>query len=321
MFSTVLGVTEQIPGGVVDGHAHVWIDQIDEVSGEGIFVLTDEDAIARELTDFRGAGGAAVIDCQPPQTGRNLGRLARLSRLSGVTIIASTGFHLPRYYRPGEGPWAGTESAARVLFERELTVGVANKSGEEQIRVGVIKTAHPGDLDAQFVPLLRAALEASDRTGACVLIHTEKGAGVEPLADFIEGEGGDPRRVVLCHMDKRADPGLHQELADRGFLLEYDTFYRPKYGPEENLWPLLERMLKDGYREAISCGLDLADPLMWRFSGDTGGMPGLPTQITARLEGLGASTDDLSALLRQNILGRVANAHLAGIGLGPRDRG
>ena len=64
---------------------------------------------------------------------------------------------------------------------------------------------------------------------------------------------------MLCHIDKRPDVGLHRDLAAAGVLLEYDTFFRPKYDPERNVWPLVERMLADGYAASIAIGTDLAD--------------------------------------------------------------
>ena len=93
-----------------------------------------------------------------------------------------------------------------------------------------------------------------------------------------------------------------------GYLLEYDTFLRPKYRPAENVWPLLVRALESGLAGAIACGLDLADPTMWRFAGGDHGMPGLLTVVASGLRALGADEGALRALLRDNICQRVALA-------------
>ena len=65
-----------------------------------------------------------MIDCQPPNAGRNLGRLAAISRASGVTVIASSGFHLRQYYGSNDATWRLSESEAASLFERDLTAGM-----------------------------------------------------------------------------------------------------------------------------------------------------------------------------------------------------
>ena len=68
--------------------------------------------------------------------------------------------------------------------------------------------------------------------GAAIQVHTERGAQMDRIVDMLVGFGIAPDRLVLCHVDKRADFGLHRDLAQRNVLLEYDTFYRDKYQPE-----------------------------------------------------------------------------------------
>lgn len=120
-------------------------------------------------------------------------------------------------------------------------------------------------------------------------------------------------------MDKRPDLQLHLELAARGYLLEYDTFLRPKYQPAENVWPLLARALESGLAGAIACGLDLADATMWQFAGGDHGMPGLLTVVEFGLRSLGADEGALRALLRDNICQRVTIAATGATD--PRGRG
>ena len=68
---TILGRRELPVGGLVDAHGHLWIAPPPGVP-EDAPVLDREDAIAEELGAFAAAGGAAVVDCQPPGAGRLL---------------------------------------------------------------------------------------------------------------------------------------------------------------------------------------------------------------------------------------------------------
>ena len=304
MISTVLGPVDELPEGAIDAHAHVWIDPVPGRDPTRTFVLNDEPGISSELRTFGSTGGGAVIDCQPPNAGRNLGRLAAISRASGVAVIASSGFHLRQYYGSNDATWGLSESEALSLFERDL-----NGRYEAGIRAGILKAAHPGTVeDVDFRRLLTATCATAKATGAAIQIHTELGKAVEELAPLVECEAVDPRRVILSHMDKRPDLGLHLELAARGYLLEYDTFLRPKYRPEENVWPLLGRALDSGLVGSIACGLDLADPTMWSFAGGPYGMSGLVTVVEKGLRSLGADEAARQALLRNNVLERVALA-------------
>lgn len=302
MIATVLGIVEDLPGGVIDAHAHVWIDPVGGADPARTFVLNDERAIVGELVSFASAGGGAVVDCQPPNAGRNLQRLAAISRSSGVAVVASSGFHMHQYYGADQAVWELSESGARELFERDL-----NDADGTGLRAGIVKAAHPGTLhDGAFRRLLAAACQASLSSGVAMQIHTEQGRNVEALADLLESEGADPQRVILSHMDKRPDLGLHLDLGARGYLLEYDTFLRPKYRPEANVWPLLSRALDSGLAGSIACGLDLADPGMWRFGGGEHGMAGLVSIVAPGLRHLGADEATLQALLGGNISRRLA---------------
>lgn len=306
MITTVLGPVDNLDDGVVDAHAHVWIDAVEGGDPSKTFILDDAPAITTELTTFSGLGGAAVVDCQPPLAGRNLSRLAAVSQASGVAIIASSGFHMPQYYGSNPTVWELDEVKASSYFETDLDLG--DGSG---VRPGILKAAFPGDVnDNRFRSLISAVCHVSLRTGTAVQIHTERGEGVEGLAAALEEYLLPASRVILSHMDKRPDLGLHLELAQRGFLLEYDTFLRPKYNPELNVWPLVENMLEAGMVGSIACGLDLADPLMWRFSGSPVGMPGLLTVVDARLCDLGADEVTRRALLRDNVCERLFRAGL-----------
>jgi phosphotriesterase-related protein len=111
--------------------------------------------------------------------------------------------------------------------------------------------------------------------------------------------------MILCHMDKRPDFGLQRELAQAGVLLEYDTFYRPKYDPEANLWPLIERMAAAGLDGAVALATDMADPALWAFGGGPG-PASLPGSIRARLQAMGLSPTPIERMLGYNITARLA---------------
>jgi len=305
---TVLGPRSPRPGGVVDAHAHLWISPPDGVRAPDAPVLNDEPAIVAELTELRAEGGSGAIDCQPPGAGRDPEKLAAISRATGLEIVASTGFHLERYYPPDAWTWTASPEELADRFAAELTLGMESPDGRRTAHpAGVIKTAHPGALtDPRYVRLFAAACEASRRTGAAILVHTEQGRGVEGLVEFFLREGISPTRVVLCHVDKRPDPALHRELAAAGFLLEFDTFLRPKYEPETRVWPLLEGLLQEGVSGAVACALDLADAAQWRFRSGGPGMLGLIRIVRPRLERLGVAPEEIPALLGGNIYGRIA---------------
>jgi 5-phospho-D-xylono-1,4-lactonase len=298
---TVLGPLPSGGVGVTDAHQHVWIERVLGV-GPDAPQLEDLSVVSAGLSRYKAAGGSAIVDCQPDGSGRNAAVLGALSRNSGIAIVACTGFHLRKYYPPDHWLFVAGETEAGDYFMRELRDGMSESPAGGAICAGFIKVACTADLGGTPIQLLAAAAEASRQTGATILAHTEQGASADAILRILTDFGMDAKRLVLCHMDKRPDVGLHQALAQAGALLEYDTFFRPKYDPERNVWPLVERMLADGYGQSIAFGTDLADPAGWRDPGPSG----LPQVLVPRLAALGCAPDVVAALTGKNIVARLA---------------
>lgn len=303
---TVLGPVDPESMGLVDAHAHVWIEQVPGTA-PGLPVLDDRVAIIAELKDFRRAGGRGMIDCQPGGCGRNGEVLVRLAAESGLHIVGCTGFHLRRYYPPDAWIWTQSAQVAGDYFIKDLTRGMEEcQESRTPVLAGFIKLACESSLARSPAALLEAAINASRVTGATIEIHTEKGEDIEAIIGFFLTGGIQPSRLVICHMDKRPDFGLHRSLAEGGFLLEYDTFYRKKYEPEKNLWPLLEQMASAGLAGSIALATDMAESNQWRHYGGSPGLAGALTQIRSRLESLGFDGPSIRAMMGGNISHRLA---------------
>ncbi len=303
---TVLGPVPAGQIGLADAHTHLWIDPV-EGATEGSPTLTERAAILAELREYREMGGSAVIDCQPGGCGRDGRMLAQLSRESGVHVVASTGFHRARYYPRGFWLWDATADQAAEHFLSEITEGlVETREMEKTVRAGLIKVACEAMLDETPRAALEGTTAAAAESGLALEIHTERGAGAEDILAFFVAQGVPAERIVLCHMDKRPDAGLHRELAGAGVMLEYDTFYRPKYEPEKTTWPLIAAMLPAGYERQLALATDIAEKALWKHIGGGAGLPGLVTDILPQLKATGASDAQVDLLLGKNIIRRLA---------------
>jgi predicted metal-dependent phosphotriesterase family hydrolase len=303
---TVCGPVRPAEAGITDAHNHVWIAPVAGVSS-GVPVLADHANIAAELRDYRAAGGGTVVDSQPGGCGRDGCILLSLSRATGVHLVACTGFHLRRYYPSDHWLWRASADEASAYFVRELNVGLEETLGEgSPVRAGFIKVACEKEVRETPRALLEAAAAASRETGAAIMVHTERGSDAEGIVAFFAELGVGMDRLVLCHMDKRPDLGLHRDLAQRGILLEYDTFYRQKYEPERNVWPLLEGMIADGWDRQIAIATDMAEARMWARLGGGPGLVGLIRHIVPRLQAVGCGASTIRRLVGENIVNRLA---------------
>jgi phosphotriesterase-related protein len=303
---SVTGPLSPEAAGIVDGHTHVWIDALGEVNPEAPILNTTTE-ITRGLHTYREAGGGTLIDCQPGGCGRNGNRLLQLSKTSGVAIVAATGFHLWRYYPLDTAFFHASVTAACRHFVNELTQSLEEtQPSTERVLAGFIKIACEATLDRTPRHLVEAAVMAARETDAAIEVHTEKGADAELIAKFMLDAGLSPHKLILCHMDKRPDFPLHCSLAQAGIGLEYDTFFRPKYRPDEGVWPLLERMLDAGLEDAIVIATDMADAAMWRQNETGMGPAGLITKIIPRMEARGFASHTIRKLTGLNITDRLA---------------
>ena len=315
---TVLGPVPPEALGVMDAHSHLYIAAVPGGAADAP-VLTDVEGVGRELAGFRQLGGGAIVDCQPGGCGRDGRVLRTLSARTGVHVVAATGFHRRIYY-PAVAPlFTMSAEAAADYFLGEIRDGLEETRAAEPspqpspegpgsaiVYPGIIKIAAEATLDACPLALFEAAAQVCRETGIAIEMHTERGAAVEELLAFFGGRGVSPRRLVFCHVDKRPDFGLHRELAQAGVLLEYDTFYRPKYAPERGVWPLLARIAAAGLAGAVALATDMADPALWAELGGGPGLAGIFTLIRSRLERLGLPDETIRALLGGNIAGRIA---------------
>src|SRR5438034_11502389 len=90
---TVLGDIDPSELGVTYAHEHLVIDRGRPVLMEPDFDLSDIDAMTTEVDAAAALGLRAVVDAMPCGAGRNAGKLAELSRRTGVHVIAPTGLH------------------------------------------------------------------------------------------------------------------------------------------------------------------------------------------------------------------------------------
>lgn len=307
--NTVLGEKSYEMLGITDAHNHAWIGAIPGADAAAP-VLDQYDLIKNELRGYRSVGGSTLLDCQPGGCGRDVNQLVRLSKESGVNIIACTGFHRKKYYPPDYWLFTAHPSQIANHFVSECTIGMGEWEGEkDRPRAGFIKIALEADWMATPQAAVEAAAAAACSTGAMLEIHTEKGLLAEKAALFFTQRGVQPHQLVLCHMDKRPNFSLHAELSRFGVLLEYDTFNRLKYQPETKVWPLLLAMVNAGLSGHIALATDMADSELYKSINKGPGLSSLPGAIQTRLDLMEIPLKSVQEMLGGNIARRLAGLH------------
>ncbi len=302
---TVQGPVPYESLGITDAHNHLWIEDVPGTTG-GSPVLNQYDLILKELIDYREKGGGSILDCQPGGCGRDGNKLLQLSKETRVNIIACTGFHRKKYYPQNYWLWEASAQDVNDHFCSELEQGLIETiKSPLPVKAGFIKIALETRWAECPLTLLEGTASAASSTRAMVEIHTEKGALAEKACIYFMDKGVLPQQLVLCHMDKRADISLHKALADLGVLLEYDTFYRPKYNPASNLWPLIEQMVAANLVDRVALATDMAEAALYHHIGDGPGLASLPGEIRDTLKQKGFPETAIKQMLGENIARRL----------------
>ncbi len=182
------------------------------------------DAALRELAHFVRAGGRTIVDLSVIGLGADPCGLRQVAQATGLNIVAGTGTYIEESVPP-EIASASVEALA------DRFVGDIEHGGEEGVRRGAIGEIGIERCTEFELRAVRAAARAQHRTGAPCYFHVMSGIlpearpEVVDVVDLYVAEGGDPRRLVLCHQDGSGDdPEYQRAMLRRGLWFEYDTF-------------------------------------------------------------------------------------------------
>jgi len=266
--------------------------------------LDDADLSRREAELLRDSGFDAMVDLTPVGMGRNPLGVAAISRATGMHVVAATGVHRHQHYASSHPVHGWDEEGLLACFVTELVDGFrADPFGGDDlldVRAGVIKVgAGYWQVTAFEERVFAAAGEAHRRTGAPVVCHTELGTATWEIADLLERHGMSRDKLVLAHVDRNPDPGLHAELAASGVYLGYDGAARAKYWPDSVLVDCLLAVADRGGRDRLLLGGDVARRTSFVAYGGMPGMAYLGDRFVPRVRAAGG--DDLvDALLVAN---------------------
>jgi len=277
---TVLGDVTPDSLGVLDYHEHLF--QVSPLlAGDE---LDDEERSGVEAGLLRAAGVRAMIEATPIGLGRDVEAVARISSASGLAVVHTTGAHHGGHY-----PVLPEFSAAR--FTADVTDGFLLADGSparapdgSPVRAGIAKAGIRYWAIGEFERgVLEAVAQTSVQTGCAVMVHLDFGSATHEVLDLLGGLGVEPHRVVLAHIDRNLDPGLHASLAERGAYLGYDGMARHKDAPDSAILDCLEAAVAAGAGQRILLGGDVARRSRYAAYGGMPGLAYLPQRFLPRV--------------------------------------
>jgi phosphotriesterase-related protein len=275
--------------------------------------LNDAVLAAGEADRFLTAGGSTIVDLSIPGIGRDPEALRRLSVDTGLNVIMGCGYYEEAAHPPEVRQMTADDIAAALIAE--ITHGV----GTTGVRPGIIGEIGTSGVDAEtgrkvghVTPeeerVLRGGARAAIETGVALSVHLDpRGQGGDRVLEIVESESLSPDRVVLGHLDHVRDLDYHRRMADRGVMLQYDSFGREYYWDAEGVywgnddWRMrsLTKLIGLGYQRQLLVSQDVCFKMDLRMYGGYGYDHILKDVVPALLRS-GMAPGDLDMILIQN---------------------
>lgn len=216
---TVLGKKKIRKNTITLSHEHIccYSEYLNMMSNNYL----DKDQLAEKSADILKSmkekyGLGLFIDCTPINIGRDIQLLKKVSELSGVDIVCSTGF----YYN--DEPILDCMSAETLA---EFIIEDAN-----HICAGIIKAAVESEIVSDFnTKLLKAAAIAHKKTSLPIILHTNaNNRNGAKAVDILLEENVAPNSIVVGHLSDTEDIEYIKTFAKSGCYVALDRMYDNK---------------------------------------------------------------------------------------------
>ncbi len=293
---TVLGDVHPKELGAINYHEHLF-QASPLLPGDE---LDDEARSHAEARLLVAGGTTCVVEATPTNLGRNVQATARISEALGLHIVHATGAHHQAHYRDGDPLLSASASKLGRLFTDDVEKGFAEGDGigdatmrqsspagleRNRPRAGVLKAGIRywaiGDFERRVI---EAVSEAHRASGAPVMIHLDFGSAAHEVLDLLMSHGVPAESVVLAHIDRNLDAGLHVSLAERGAYLGYDGMARHREAPDSAILTCLEEVMSWPLAATrVLLGGDVARASRYRAYGGLPGIDYLSTRFLPRV--------------------------------------
>jgi len=264
---SVATVTGDVPVsdlGVVLMHEHVMVDFIGaEKVGRSRYNADEVVRVALpHLEQARNLGCRTLVECTPAFLGRDVALLQRLSRESGLRIIANTGYYgaAKDKYLPAHA----FKDSARDLAQRWINEQRRGIDGTD-ILPGIMKIGvDPGPLSDIDRKLVEAAAIAHKATRLPIASHTVDGTAAHQSLDVLDSLGVAAGAFIWVHAHNERDGGALERAAERGAWVEFDGI-----GPDsvDRHVQLVKMMADAGHLGRVLVSHDAG----WYHVGEAGG--------------------------------------------------
>ena len=293
---TVLGPVRPDALGVTLRHEHLLAAPPAAVDMALDLRIDDWQAALADAESVQFAGGGTIVDCTPPDNGRDLAGLRWVGQRVGVHIVATAGFHKEAHSRPFVEGRTARELAAGLVHE------LRDGDPSTGVRPGQLKAGSSlGRITATEGIAFEAVALAHRATGAPVITHAEAGTMGREQVDLLASLGVPADRVTVSHLDRRFDDAdLLRSVLATGAFIGFDQLGKPRYGPDEPKAAVIAGLVADGFGGQILLSQDMARRSLRPAYGGGPGLTWLLDRFVFMLLDAGVDAADVRRILVDN---------------------
>ncbi|EOO05588.1 phosphotriesterase [Bacillus cereus] len=294
MIQTVTGCISPKELGICIAHEHICID-LSYLKNESDAVLDNVELLEEELKLFQSAGGQSIVEVTTTGMGRNIHALRRLSEITGIQIIASTGFYKEPFLPDFTKNWGREQFAEH--FIREAEIGIEDSG----ILPGVIGEVGSSlnQITSTERSLLEGAAIAGARTGLPVTTHTTLGTMALEQLELFGNSDLSMEQLIIGHQDLNGDRESILRIVQEGAFVGFDTIGKEKYRSNQERIEDLLFLFEKGYSSQVLLSTDLTRKSHLRKNGGNG-YAYILTEFISELIRAGFTIDDVELMLKEN---------------------
>ncbi len=283
-----------LPQGAVLFHEHLSIQL-----GANPSFHSDVDLMISEARAARADGVALIVDGGHPDMGRDLGALQRITRESGMPVVASGGYYMQRTYPADLAGKSARQIADDLVAEaRRDRLGAFGEIGQQG-----------GVLTADERKVHEAVALAHVRSGIPVFTHNPYNVRLPDVPreaallqlDIYEAAGANLANICIGHVccldDPRAE--ISSELARRGAYVGFDRVTLNATMPDANRVVMAMALVENGYADKLLLSSDFYSQPSLKANGGPG-FAQTATVFGAMLRDAGLPAATLRMILEDN---------------------
>ena len=241
-------------------------------------ILDETETAINELRCLSEYNCNLLVDVTVPSIDRNIAAIQRISKESGIQIVAATGLFVEEAVKEPYRSWS--TQTIRDWMISEIENGIEDTG----IKPGVYKIATSEKLFPLEIRTLEAVAQAYQKYPLPVYVHVFPWARTALDAIAILTKGGvKPEDICVCHLDVTFNEPFLKEVFETGVYIEFDNFSKEFYfeaqdgafsgGPFETDLArvrMAKKLIGQGYGEKLLFANDLCLKASWHKYGGWG---------------------------------------------------